>query len=115
MRRPRLTRIVEPQKKKWEMEIRGENFLTSMYSNLDKCWRRKSCDILRVANMIFANLLLLKAGVAFVTGVTNEFCGLFHCIKKILGIYKQATLQSEILQKMIIPSTFNNFPSHCEN
>ena len=33
--------------------------------------------------MIFANLLLLKAGVAFVTGVTNEFYGLFHYILKI--------------------------------
>jgi hypothetical protein len=43
----------------------------------------KICDILGAANMIFANLLLLKAGVAFVKGVTNEFCGLFHYILKI--------------------------------
>ena len=65
------------------MKIGGKNFLASKYSNWERCWRRKSCDILRAANLIFANLLVLKAGVAFVTLVTNEFCGLFHYILKI--------------------------------
>jgi hypothetical protein len=78
MRRPRLTRTADPRKKsgKWKFE-------ESTYRNLDRCWRRKSCDILRAANTILANLLLLKAGVAFLIGVTNEFCVLFHYILKI--------------------------------
>jgi len=66
------------------MEIRGKNFFISTYSNWERFWRKKSCDVLRAANVIFVKLLLLKPGVAFVTGVTNEFCGLFHYILKIL-------------------------------
>ena len=33
--------------------------------------------------MIFANSLRVQAAVTFVTGVTNEFSGLFHYILKI--------------------------------